>query len=358
MTVEPAPYLPPPTRCESLAAIVGRFGGSTRMKPDIPPIDLGGPAQATEEVRAFLRRPETTPPPTQSVAGLPNGRVFGAGVVLAPDGRSIARDVSLDFGHPDDTHWLLNDKKIRPPQVLAGRTAVIASTLGGGYCHWLLDELPRLLSLKKTEGASALIAHSAAECSRTALQLFGWTGALIEPARRGHWQSEELIVPSLPGWTGRATAPQIQMIREFVEPLQAKATVAGERIYISRMLARRRRVTNDAAVIAELAGHGFVEVKLEELSWEEQIAVFRYAKVVVAPHGAGLANLAFCERGTRVIEFFGRAYLNGCFWQIAALRGLHYQPLVPVGSEPLSQNPKNNRLDITVDLEQLRAALT
>lgn len=358
MTVNPIDYLPPPTRCELLTAIARRFGGSVRMKQAIPVVKFGGPARAAEEVGTFLSRRETTLPTSEGIACLPGGRVFGAGVIIAPNGGSIARDVSLDFGHPDDTHWLIGDKKIRPPQLIEGRTAVVASALGEGYCHWLLDELPRLLSLEKAEGASALIAHGAAEYNRTALKLLGWAGALIEPSRRGHWQSEELIVPSLPGWTGQATARQLQLITEFAEPLQANATVAGEQIYVSRAKARRRRVTNEAAVVAMLANYGFVEVKLEELGWQEQVAVFRHAKIIVAPHGAGLANLAFCQRGARVIECFNRAYLNGCFWQIAALRSLDYLPLVSSGDEPLGQDPKNNRLDITVNLAQLRAALS
>lgn len=357
MTAEPAHYLPPPTRCEPLAAIAQRFGGSVQRKQAIPPVALGATARFAGDVGVFLSRHETMLPTHEAVTGLPNGRVFGAGVVLAPDGGSIARDVSLDFGHPDDTHWLLDDRKIRRPQVMTGRTAVVASALGEGYCHWLLDELPRLLSLEKTDRAATLIAHVEAEYSRAALQLLGWTGAVIEPARRGHWQSEELMVPSLPGWTGRATARQLQMITEFVEPLQTNAVVGCERIYISRAQARRRRVTNDAAVVAMLASYGFVEVELEELNWQEQINAFRHAKIVVAPHGAGLANLVFSQPGTRVIEFFSRTYLNGCFWQIAALRGLAYQPLVPLGDEPLAQNPKHNRIDISVDVAQLRAAL-
>jgi capsular polysaccharide biosynthesis protein len=324
----------------------------------ISTVALGATARFAGDVGAFLSRFQTMLPTHEAVTCLPNGRVFGAGVVLAPDGGSIARDVSLDFGHSDATHWLLNDKKIRRPQLINGRTAVVASALGDGYCHWLLDELPRLLSLETTDRAATLIAHVEGEYSRTALQVLGWTGAVIEPARRGHWESEELMVPSLPGWTGRATARQLQMIAEFAEPLQTKTVVAGERIYVSRAQARRRRVTNDGAVAAMLSNHGFVEVKLEELKWQEQINAFRHAKIVVAPHGAGLANLVFSQPGARVIEFFNRTYLNGCFWLIAALRGLDYQPLVPLGDEPLAQNPKGNRVDIPVDLAQLHSALS
>ena len=357
MTDASAPYLPPPTTCETLAAMVTRFGGAKFIGPKVEALQSDGPTAATAEVSAFLSRRETMLLPTEAVANLPGGRVFGAGAVLAPDGASIARDVSLDFGRRDDVHWLLNDDKIRPPRILAGKTAVVASTLGAGYCHWLLDELPRLLLLKNTDAVTTLIAHTEGSCAREALALQGWTGAMIEPVRRGHWQCEELMVPTLTGWTGRATSRQIQLVTEFIRPLHSSDSVAGERIYISRAAARRRRVTNEAEVAATLKARGFMEVRLEELAWHQQINVFRQAKLIVAPHGAGLANLIFCGRGTRVIEFFNRAYLNGCFWQLAALRGLDYLPLVPPGPEALGCNSKDNRLDLSVDLPQLRAAL-
>jgi capsular polysaccharide biosynthesis protein len=357
MTDASAYYLPPPVTCETLAAMVARFGGSMRMGPKVDAFESDGPIEATAEVRAFLRKQEMALQPTEAVASLLGGRVFGAGTVLAPDGASIARDVSLDFGRPDHVHWLLNDKKIRSPLMLAGKTAVVASALGEGYCHWLLDELPRLLLLKNANDVTTLIAHTGESYAREALALQGWTGAVIDPVRRGHWQCEELMVPTLTGWTGRATSRQIQLVTEFTLPLQSPDSVTGERIYISRAAARRRRVTNEAEVATTLKAHSFTEVRLEELNWREQISVFRQAKLIVAPHGAGLANLIFCQRGTRVIELFSRSYLNGCFWQLAALRGLDYFPLVPPGREAPGCNPKDNRLDLTVDLQQLRAAL-
>ncbi|MCR9138476.1 MAG: glycosyltransferase family 61 protein [Alphaproteobacteria bacterium] len=38
-------------------------------------------------------------------------------------------------------------------------------------------------------------------------------------------------------------------------------------------------------------------------NWDEDLALFRRAKIVLGPHGAGLANIAFCAPGTHVIEF-------------------------------------------------------
>lgn len=356
---EPALYLPPPVRCESLAAMAARDGGRRVVRAETPAEALALPGRATAELRACLARQQPGGISVEALASLPGGRVFGHGAVLSADGTSVARDVSLDFGRPADTHWLLGERRLRPPTVLPGITAVIASALGEGYCHWLLDELPRLLVLGRQEQETSLLAHAGAAYARAALAHFGWSGPVIEPKRRSYFQCEELLVPTLPGWTGHATPRQLALIREFAVGLPGVSGGAGEpeRIYIDRTGARRRQVANEPAVIGALAAKGFVAVRLEDLPWAEQIDRFRRAKVIVAPHGAGLANLVFCEPGTRVIELFDRSYVNGCFWQLAALRGLDYRPLVAAGDEALGAEPGHNRCDIVVDLAGLVVAL-
>ncbi len=314
------------------------------------------PAHASDEVRAFWAPEVHADLAPEITAHIPGGRVFGAGAVLAPDGTSLARDVSMDFGKPANEHWLLTYPKIRPPQPIAGTTAVIASTLASGYGHWLLDELPRLLTLPP-DAAATLIAHTAAPYARTALAHHGWTGALLPPERTAHHHCEQLVVPSLPGTVAQPSPRALELITAFTAAFHAPASAAGERLYLSRARAQRRRVTNEPELCASLAGDGFTTLHLEDLTWTEQINAFRHAKVVVAPHGAGLANLAFCAPGTRVIELFHRTYVHGCFWKLASLRGLDYRPLVTPGSEPLAQPPRHNRLDFSANLADLRAAL-
>jgi capsular polysaccharide biosynthesis protein len=98
-------------------------------------------------------------------------------------------------------------------------------------------------------------------------------------------------------------------------------------------------------------------VQLERLSLAEQIALFRTVKVVVAPHGAGLANLVVSRPGTRVIECFGHHYVNSCFAQLAEACELDYISIVAPGEGPWGKNPKSNRLDFSIEIESLRAAL-
>lgn len=356
-------FYPPPVTCERLATICTRAGGTVTVRPGAvaAQVDYALPVHATEEVREFFRRGATAEGAAESVARLPGGRVFGPGHVLSPDGRAIARDVSLDFGKVFEEHWLLAYKKIRQPTPLGGTVAVVATALGKGYAHWLLEELPRLLALgRDVGGARKIIVHAEPAFSREALGLAlrGWTGEVIEPGRFSHYECEELVVPSLPGPEGWPTPAMVQRIAEFIEPWQgAGASPWGERIYVTRENARRRRVSNEAELWAQLERRGFAKVRLEELTWREQINAFRHARCVVAPHGAGLANVMFCRAGATIVEFFNNSYVNGIFWRLAALSGLDYRPVVAAAGEPLAQISARNRDDITVDVAQVMAAV-
>lgn len=349
-------FLPPPTCCVSLAIIVARCGGTMEMLSAPGTVDHALPTGGSPEVREFWRPEMRTEIAARFRACLPGGRVFGAGNVLAPDGTSLAREVSLDFGKPFGEHWLLSHRKIPPPRPVRGTTAVIASALAKGYGHWLLDELPRLLMLPRGQ-ADTLIAHGTQPYSRIALAQYGWTGAVLEAGRSTHFQCEQLIVPSLAGTVVQPTPHALELITEFTAGFPASASPFGERLYLTREKARRRRVTNEAELWAGLQALGFAKIRPEELTWPEQINAFRHARVVVGPHGAGLANLAFCRPGTRVVELFNRAYVPGGFWRLAALRGLDYRPVVSAGTEPLAQTTSANRLDVMADVPQVCAAL-
>jgi hypothetical protein len=350
-------FLPPPESCESLASVVARFGGGLEFQSVATTMEYALPVHATDEVRSFWQSETRADIAPEFIGKLPGGRVFGTGNVLAPDGKSLARDVSLDFGKPFAEHWLLTYGKIPLPEVVQGSTAVIATTLGSGYGHWLLDELPRLLAFPR-EAAETLIAHAAQPFSRVALEHRGWVGGAVLPVtRETHFQCEQLVVPSVVGTVVQPARQALDRIEAFTAVFHAKRSVFGERIYLTRERARRRKVTNEPELWTELEKSGFVKVPLEELAWPEQINAFRHAKVVVAPHGAGLANLVFCQPGTRVVELFNRSYLHGCFWRLAALQGLDYRPVVPAGGESLGQSMSCNRLDIVADLLQLRMAL-
>jgi len=313
-------YLPPPIACESLAEVSARCG----VLCDASGLD-----------------------------SLPGGRVYGSGIVLTPDGASIIADLTHDFGHATgDGHWLKSFRYIREPVAVKGRTAVVAVNLGSGYAHWLLEELPRMLRVNQT-GADNVIAHAGSPFIREVWAHAGFTQRVIPVARHSHYACETLLLPALiiPG------AQQVASLNAFARSCELPRTAFGENLYITRESAARRRVTNEDELGSALAARGFTKLRLESLTWVEQVAAFSRAKVIVAPHGAGLANLVFCQPGTRVVEFFHPAYANTCYANLCRHARLDYRSTLPRGEVPPVYDRSAGRLDIVADIAGILSAL-
>lgn len=62
--------------------------------------------------------------------------------------------------------------------------------------------------------------------------------------------------------------------------------------------------------------------------FRETVAMFARAKLVVAPHGAGLTNLLFSPPGTRVVEIIDRFYLVPCYRYLHSSLGQPYVGLL------------------------------
>jgi capsular polysaccharide biosynthesis protein len=136
-------------------------------------------------------------------------------------------------------------------------------------------------------------------------------------------------------------------------------TIPGRRLYVSRKRAAVRRIVNEADVETLLRDNGFTTVHLESCSWSEQVAMFGAAEVVLAPHGAALANIAFCQPGTVVAEISTPAGYRDFFLQLAASAGLTYRylearPKVP-GAASSFRAMENE--DMTVELQSLKDLL-
>lgn len=66
--------------------------------------------------------------------------------------------------------------------------------------------------------------------------------------------------------------------------------------------ARARGITGAAPLLRELAARGFAQVAFEHLTPIQQIAQMQAADILIAPHGAGLANMVYAKTGALVIE--------------------------------------------------------
>ena len=124
-------------------------------------------------------------------------------------------------------------------------------------------------------------------------------------------------------------------------------------IYITRGKARRRMISNEEEVLELLKKKGFEKVVLEDLQLKNQVKLFQEARVVVASHGAGLANTMFMQKGQTVIELKSDNNRYWCYFSLARVFGLKYYYSLNKGS---SANHRD--ADITVDVARMQKLVT
>ncbi len=90
-------------------------------------------------------------------------------------------------------------------------------------------------------------------------------------------------------------------LRHKLLPFAASDKNFPKRFYIVRENVSRG-IKNNEELEASLAENNIASLKLENMSLKEQIALFKGADVIIAPHGAGLTNLVFCENSPTIIE--------------------------------------------------------
>jgi capsular polysaccharide biosynthesis protein len=120
-------------------------------------------------------------------------------------------------------------------------------------------------------------------------------------------------------------------------------------VFISRRKTGKRTIANEDELERLLSLHHFETHFMEEYSLAQQARIVREAEIVVAPHGAGLANLLFARPQTRVIEIVpaGR-YNSTCYPEKSRIFGLHHQLI-------FAEHDRKHGME--VHLDDVRAAL-
>jgi glycosyltransferase involved in cell wall biosynthesis len=192
------------------------------------------------------------------------------------------------------------------------------------YFHWLveglltLDILSRALGpgsnltipLPKSMDINAVFDH------RETLRAVGLGGpAVVEVAanlikvREAIWVDSDQV-QSMP-------APYLKTFQRRIAALYADRRGPRNRRLLVARKGPTRTIHNLEQVQAFLSRYHFETVYLEGMSFVDQILLFQSAEFIVSPHGAGLANLLFCEPGTKVIELMPSVEMRPFFWLIS-----------------------------------------
>ncbi|WP_248927712.1 glycosyltransferase 61 family protein [Paenibacillus hamazuiensis] len=300
-------------------------------------------------------------PPEQFVAVVPWGRVWGPnGAVCTPD-HKLLWDISLEYNKQPYQHSIFSET-VLPPLIKSNETvAVLTSVASSNYYHWLFDVLPRFELLRRSGIPIDRFIINRQSRPRFQAETLAALGIpeekLLDCNESTHLEARTLVVSSMPGCTGQVPKWVSDYLKKQLLGNSKTNPFSGyERIYITRAHTKYRKVINEDEVIRFLEGYGFHPVALEFLTVQEEAQLFASAKVVVAPHGAGLTNLIYCNPGTKVVEIFAPNYVHPVYWVLSHNLGLDYYYLTGEGRVDPT-NSLNVVEDIRVDLYKLSETL-
>lgn len=240
---------------------------------------------------------------------------------------------------------------------------VLSDDNSRGYFHITVEQLPRLLLLRDFLATdSGRTVAIVVQDHRTGRTLTKYVQQLLGPKiasrivpvhgkRKSRWvYVRKLLLPEPTpcGFLHPAKAHDTRAV--ILAALDRHGASAAEKsgILVVRRRESRVIVNHDQLVdslrralpdecITEFDEHDLPEEGLPQ--W----AFFHHAKVVVAPHGAGLSNMLACSSPTAIVEFMGVGKeANRCFWSLATSLGLEYHPQVGI--------PIGNSSNYTVDV--------
>ena len=120
------------------------------------------------------------------------------------------------------------------------------------------------------------------------------------------------------------------------------------RIYLTRKNAYYRKIINESDLFDILKSKKFKIVDLDVLSIHEQIDVFSSAETIISPTSSTLANIVFCNAGTKIFEIIPRykhqyeKHLKSRYSDICNFLSCEYHSLTadPIPIDVLDENTK------------------
>lgn len=294
--------------------------GYTVQTPHAPSVPMWKAASA-------LRAPTVRIPPLEGAVVRDGLYCPTNSALLTPDRRVVAESVGTR--HPQ---YPFRPEALQCTAVerLAGMATPLRA-FRWNYYHMLVDCLPRLALAREHpevgRGEVIQLLYAGAEpapAERRVVQALGLGETRFVRVEEGRLYEVEryLLLPFLSRqFAGVLPAWYRQRLRPVLPPRPPRRR---HRILVSRAGASKRRVRNEADVLAALAPLGFEAVALETLTFDEQVALFYDADVVVAPHGAGLTNLLFAP-AARVVELFPTPFVVPHFYYLCSALGVPYR---------------------------------
>ncbi len=291
------------------------------------------------------------------------GRIAGSDGAVISSANELVSDISGVHFRSGDILDPLSTGQLAAPTSLKHPVALLSCWRSDNYYHWLIDAVARLRHLEGIITPDTKIyAPARKHFQRQSIAMLGFRKEQVIAAKYATHVSSPGVMAASTRTQRCSQADCDYLHRRFTKSLSCPPS---ERIFLSRRRRGVRSLVNEREIYTLLKPLGFRRVLLEDLAFEEQVKLFYSAQAVVAPHGAGLANLVFAQSNAQVLEITTpyRLYGYHCFYEIAHYRQQNYRALVakPVNARAVDLTTEPGDSDIYVApnqvLQQVREML-
>ena len=206
------------------------------------------------------------------------------------------------------------------PRFLKKVKGNVVSLLSGGgsnknYFHWLYDVLPRIGILEKQNLLNQinffLLPNTKEKFQKETLSLLNFSDEkILDSSTYRHISCEKLFITNHPYCLTNDAHEDAQNIPTWIcQWLKSKFLKnKKEKNYPKKIYIDRgdnifgRHIINKNQIEDILKKKQYYFIKLENLSFREQVEIFNNASNIIGLHGAGFANLSFCRPETRILE--------------------------------------------------------
>lgn len=247
---------------------------------------------------------------------------------------SLCREVLPAVHHQPAGLTYRQRNEARPDSANQIQTTVacIASGFHNVYYHWLLDFLPQLLLAKRCRlpVESIVVPRLSFQYQWDSIAALGLSEVVLE-REPSLLEGDTLTMAISRSTQGLTPSPWVipELRRAFLSPITLDLNLNGGQIgsepaksfYVSRKRSANRSVLNEHRLISPPIVDGMEAICSEDYSFSDQVKLFTSAKVIIGPHGSGLANMVFSDPGALVIELAGPRCGTPCFARLAQMCG-------------------------------------
>ncbi|MCJ8352839.1 glycosyltransferase family 61 protein [Novacetimonas hansenii] len=259
-----------------------------------------------------------------NVYHIKNVFVTEEGLVLTSKGDVLQQSITQHSN--SDLERALYNITNKSPIHIHGKTLLLRKRGDTNYGHWNVEVLPKLWLIDGViEFQNLFLPRGGAEMNRVYRDSISYSTKneynKIYACKEDVYKIDDLIL--IDGMTKHGTYMS-PLAFSRTDDIVKKVPGSGlKKVFISRE-GCLRNINEEEALLKIINGMGFVKINPKNLSYIEQVRYLKDANIVVGVLGAGLTNIMFCKKDTKVISICPAAMPDTFYYLISQIRGYKY----------------------------------